>query len=97
MTKSLQTKSLQQLIDIANEAYCNGMLHYGHTQNSHNQIGDGTGRDPKEILAAYIVAEIRELYSPDSTDVQNVQRIVTGLEFALDELNAVMRQLRKSV
>jgi hypothetical protein len=50
---------------------------------------------PVEILAQYLVAEMRDLYGPTSSDHENLRRFISNLEFASARLEAVTRHLRE--
>ena len=52
---------------------------------------------PVELLAQYLVAEIRDLYSPSSSDRENLVRLVGDLELAsarLGDVTQCFRELR---
>jgi len=62
------------------------------------QLGEHTTR-PVELLARYLVAEMRDLYSLGSSDRENLNRFITNLDAAsahLVEVSQWFRELRKA-
>ena len=49
---------------------------------------------PVELLAQYLVAEIQDLYGYESSDHQNLARLITNLDFASTRLAEVTYYLR---
>ena len=50
---------------------------------------------PVELLAQYLVAEMRDLYSPASSDRENLVRLISNLEDASARLGDVARCFRE--
>ena len=50
---------------------------------------------PVELLAQYLVAEMRDLYSPMSSDRENLVRLISNLELASARLGDVARCFRE--
>ena len=50
---------------------------------------------PTELLAQYLVAEMRDLYGSSSSDRENLTRIISNLEFASARLGNVTQYLHQ--
>lgn len=50
---------------------------------------------PVELQAQYLVAEIRDLYSPTSDDQANLLRLIANLEMTIANLNEVTQCFRE--
>lgn len=61
----------------------------------HQIEGDRPQLQPFDALAAFLVQEIEELYSAESDDEHNLMRIISGLERATYNLEAVVKRLRR--
>lgn len=82
------THSLESLIGQANAAFPDGFIE----QAFEHEPSDAR---PVELLAHYLVAEICDLYSSESDDPANLNRIIAGLGVAASNLEDVTRCFRK--
>lgn len=76
------THTLEYLITNANTTFPNGFILQEYQRGS-------SGLRPAELLAQFLVAEIRELYDAKSSNGENLSRIITNLEMASSQLTAV--------
>ena len=79
--------SLEEVTDAVNAAYRDSLVH-------RVEQGELTTSEPRAALAALMLSEVRDLYDPASSDENNLSRIVTGLQFAGDELQMVAQRLK---
>ena len=83
------SKSLDELIQKASEAYPDDFV-----SDEFFQV-KGKPESFRTELASFIVRQMRDLYDVDSSDEQNIRRIVGGLEHARDDLEAVIGRLSR--
>ncbi len=86
------SKSLDEIIKKASEAYPDKFLI--HQYLDMQASGDKT-QSFRDELASFVVRQMRDLYDPDSSDEQNIRRLISGLEHARDDIEAVMARLSK--
>jgi hypothetical protein len=82
------TYTFEDLIEKINVVYPDNFI------LDNDQRGPSDAR-PVELLAAFVVAQMRELYDPHSSDRENLSRIVSNLEVASAQLGAVNQRLRE--
>ena len=82
------TRTLENLMTEANSVFSDSFI------LTQYQRGPPDGRSP-EILAQFIVSEISELYDANSSDRENLSRIITNLDMAAAQLTAVTDNFQK--
>lgn len=82
------TRTLESLIKEANSAFS------GNIVLQQYRLEASTKR-PSQLLAQYLVAEMRDLYGLESSDYQNSRRIASNLDMASARLEDVARYLRE--
>ena len=70
--------TLAQLIQIADEAYPDGLVAGAHK-----------GEDVGDTLALFIVRELADIYDPDASDAEQTAGACRALGTAINELQAV--------
>ena len=84
------SKGLDELIQKASEAYPDDFV-----SDEFFQMKADKPESFRTELASFIVRQMRDLYDVDSSDEQNITRIVGGLEHARDDLEAVIGRLNR--
>lgn len=82
------THSLENFIGQADVVFPNGFISKAFL------LGPPDAR-PVELLAQYLVSEICGLYSSESNDQANLDRIIAGLDVAASNLEDVTRCFRE--
>ena len=85
----------QTLRDIVEEAAQSFPDHFLQKQLDNKLPSNLDDLTLTETLAAYLVKEFKELYSPNSSDAANLARIVTSLERTVHLLENVIEQLEQ--
>ena len=85
------SKSLDELIQKASEAYPDDFV----SDEFFQMKAGGSPESFRTELASFIVQQMRDLYDANSSDEQNIRRIVGGLEHARDDLEAVIGRLNR--
>ena len=86
------SKSLDEIIKKASEAYPDEFLIHQYLDM---QEGGGKTQSFRNELASFVVRQMRDLYDPASSDEQNIRRLISGLGYARDDIEAVMSRLGK--
>lgn len=81
-------RTLENLIAEANFVFSGNFVLTEH------QLKASTTR-PIELLAQYVVAEMRDLYGPESSDQENLTRFIINLDTASARLTNVTRRFRE--
>lgn len=82
------THSLENFIGKAGVVFPDGFIEQAFELES-------SDARPVELLAQYLVSEIRDLYSSRSDDQANLNRIIAGLDVAASNLEDVTRCFRE--
>ena len=82
-------KSLDDIIGEANAVYQDSLV-----QRQQHEAEAIAFLSSKEVLATLIALRIKELYDAAADDEANLRRIVAGLRFTIDDLEAVRRHLQ---
>ncbi len=90
--RGAMSKSLDEIIKKASEAYPDEFL--VHQFLDMEKSGDKT-QSFRNVLASFLMQQMRELYDPNSSDEQNIWRLMSGLGHARDDIEAVMTRLEK--
>ena len=86
-------QTLEHLITEANSVFPDSsrLTHYQQVP---------TSLCPVELLAQYLVTELRELYDPKCSDGANLSRIITDLDMAsvkIEQVSKCFRDLREGL
>lgn len=81
------SQTLETLIKEANSVFSDGFILAQYRRVP-------SALRPIEQLAQFIVADMRDLYDPASSERENLRRIVANLDLASAQLTLVAKQLR---
>lgn len=82
------TRTLESLITETNSIFPGGSV------LTHFQRGSANVR-PIQLLAQFLIAELRDLYDSRSSDQANLMHIVANLDMALAQLGEVTQYFRE--
>ena len=84
--------SLRDIIEVAAQTFPDHYLQRQYHRLAPNNVDELT---LSETLAAYLVKEFTDLYSPESSDQANLARIISSLQRSVHLLEGVVLQLER--
>jgi len=85
--------TIQKIIDIANDAYSDGLIAQHWDEKKQRPIGDRKAKDAGDGLARFIVQELFETYNSTASDEVQLDEAIRVMESASRQINDVITSL----